>query len=81
MTVHVEYTAQLRVKTGRPTQAFELADGATVQDLLNAIAEQHDIQEFLAGSLLCFIGSSQAEPPQHLSDNDRVTLLTPISGG
>jgi molybdopterin converting factor small subunit len=81
MTIDVEYTAQLRVKTGMASQAFDLADGACVKDLLDAVSGQHDIQEFLAGSLLCFVGSSQAEPTQPLSDGARVTLLTPISGG
>ena len=81
MTVNVEYTAQLRVKTGMASESISLAEGACIKDLLDTVAGQHDIQEFLAGSLLCFVGSSQADPSQQLAEGDRITLLTPISGG
>ena len=81
MHVEVEYTAQLRVKVGASSEQFELEGAASVADLLEAVAGRHDIQEFLNGSLLCFVGASQAEASQPLSDGDHVTLLTPISGG
>lgn len=81
MLIDVEYTAQLRVKAGIPSEQFEIEDGAKLDDLLKAVAGQHDIQEFLNGSLLCFVGSSQADASHTLSDGDHVTLLTPISGG
>jgi len=81
MLIEVEYTAQLRVKAGISSEQFELQDGASVADLLEAVAGRHDIKEFLNGSLLCFVGAAQAEASQSLSDGDHVTLLTPISGG
>jgi len=81
MNVNVEYTAQLRLRTGTSSESIELNDGARVEDLIAAVGGRHDIQDFLPGSLLCFVGGSQAEADQSLSDGDQVTLVTPISGG
>ncbi|MDP6490574.1 MAG: MoaD/ThiS family protein [Kiritimatiellia bacterium] len=81
MKVEVEYTAQLKVKTGVSADSYELDEGARVSDLIKAVAAQHDIAEFLPSSLLCFVGGTQADDDQSLSDGDSVTLLSPISGG
>ena len=81
MIVHVEYTAQLRVRTGIAAEAIELGDGARIDDLIAALAGRYDIREFLPGNLLCFVDDSQADRAQVLADGDAITLLTPISGG
>ena len=90
MKVHAEYTAQLRDRAGCAGEDFELGEGATAADLLKAIADRHgaETRALVFGDdgrpspvLLCFVGSSQADWGDALSDAAEVTLMTPISGG
>lgn len=88
MNVTVEYTAQLRRQAGTASDQCALADGASLDDLAAAIANQRPAiasavvsDGRLAGDLQVFVGGKQAPRDTTLSDGDRVLLLSPISGG
>ena len=90
MKVHVEYTAQLRMRVGCAGDVFELGEAATTTALLRAIADRYgaEVRALLldedgqpSPTVLCFVGSEQADGERVLSDAAQVTLMTPISGG
>jgi molybdopterin converting factor small subunit len=92
MQVTVEYAAQVKKAAGCPEETVELAEGSSTGDLVQSLVEQHghELASVLCGedgglsrSILVFVGETQALPehPLPLKDNDRVTILSPISGG
>jgi molybdopterin converting factor small subunit len=90
MNIVVEYTAQLRDRTGCESEPFDVSDDATLADVLKAVVDRHgaDVAGLLldedaapSASLLCFIAEEQVVGSATLSDGDVVTLMTPISGG
>jgi len=92
MRIHVEYSAQLRVRAGCSAETLEVEEGAGLPQLLKAIAERHGdpMRDLLFGadgnvsrSILCFAADEQVDwqQPPSLADGARVTLMSPISGG
>ena len=90
MQVSVEYTAQIKRAAGRSKDSIELADGATVQSLIESLAGAADegLKRSLVTSdgrvqptLLVFVRDEQVRAGDSLHDGDVVTLLSPISGG
>lgn len=92
MTVHIEYVAQMKVAAGTNAQDLVLKQGATAQDAIMALAEQHgdDLATLLLGSqgalrdsTLVFVDEAQLawDRPQPLKDGDRLTVLAPLAGG
>jgi molybdopterin converting factor small subunit len=92
MKIRLEYVAQMKDAAGVPGELLELADAATVPDLLRAVAKAHG--DRLAGLLLdpagapratvlVFVGDDQvdADAPQPLRDGAVVTLMSPLAGG
>lgn len=92
MQVTLEYAGQIKRAAGVATESFDLPAEATALDLLRTAADAHgdDLRRILfdgAGrlhpSLLVFAGDAQiraADAPR-LKPGDRVTVLSPISGG
>lgn len=91
INVNVEYTAQLRVRAGCASDQIALEQG-TVTALFAAIAKRRGtaLKELLiaadggpAATILCFINDQQIDwqQPPTLRDGDRITLMSPISGG
>ncbi|MHC4875137.1 MAG: MoaD/ThiS family protein [Planctomycetota bacterium] len=92
MNVTVEYTAQIKRAAGTARESLDVADGATVADVLRIAAEQHDdsfrrlvltADSTPQPTLLIFVADEQvrAESAEPLTDGATVTLLAPISGG
>ena len=90
MQVAVEYTAQIKRAAGRAKDTVELADGATVQSLIESLATsaEDSLKRTLVNAegrvqptLLIFIRDEQVRVDACLRDGDVVTLLSPISGG
>ncbi len=90
MQVSVEYTAQIKRAAGRSKDTIELTDGATVQTLIESLAESADDslkRSLVTGdgrmqpTLLVFVRDEQVRSADTLNDGDTVTLLSPISGG
>lgn len=91
MTINVQYSAQLRIKTGRTEETFKLPDGANTRDLVGKILGQYgdDVRPILAGGAnevplaLGFVDGAQIDwkNPPALRDGGEVVLMSPISGG
>jgi len=81
MTVAVRGFAQLRDRLKQPACAVTLPVGATGQDLLRALREQHpDAAAWLAVSRLA-VNCEFVSDEVLLRDGDEVALLPPVSGG
>jgi molybdopterin converting factor small subunit len=92
MQVTIEFAAQLKRAAGTATETVDVEPGCSVQQLIADVAGRHG--DPLSGlllnnggvlhpSILLFVSDEQVrwETPRALSDNDTVTLLSPISGG
>ena len=84
MKITVSYTAQARDAAGTASEPVELPDGATVKDLVAAVAGKHG--ESLGKiidhpSIIIVVGDEQAPTDRVLHDGDSITVLSPISGG
>jgi molybdopterin synthase catalytic subunit/molybdopterin synthase sulfur carrier subunit len=79
--VHVRLGAGLSNLAGRAQLQVELPPGATVDDLLRRVGDDHpDIASGL-GSALTVVGGSQAGSDRELEEGERVALLLPVAGG
>jgi molybdopterin converting factor small subunit len=89
--IGVRYMAQLRTAAGTAAEDVELAELATVADLLARLAALHggalrplllDPEGRAHPTVLVFVGDVQAESRDApLRQGDVVTLLSPIAGG
>ena len=92
MNVTVEYTAQIKRAAGTARESVDVADGATIADVLQAAAAQHDdafrrlvltADGTPQPTLLVFVADEQVrlDSAEPLTDGTTLTLLSPISGG
>ena len=90
MQVSVEYTAQIKRAAGRAKDSVQLSDGATVQTLIESLADSAEdaLKRSLVTTdgrvqptLLVFVRDEQVRAADTLKDGDSITLLAPISGG
>jgi len=81
MRIAVRLGSGLSRLAGRSRLEVDLADGATVGDLLDRVAG--DRPELGAGlpSVLTVVRGTQVAGDRVLSDGDEVALLIPIAGG
>jgi molybdopterin converting factor small subunit len=81
MHIAVRLGSGLARLAGRSRLELDLADGATVRDLLDRVAgERPELRSGLP-SVLTVVRGSQVASDRVLSDGDEVALLIPISGG
>lgn len=92
MQVTVEYAAQIKRAAGRSSDVFTFDGRCTLPVLLDRVVQQHggDFATILTGgdgnlrpSILLFHGDRQIRPdePAEFRDGDRLTIMSPISGG
>ena len=91
MKVTVEYAAQVKKATGKGGEDVELPDGSSLQELVHTIATQYsdEVSRVLLNetgqlhpSILVFVDDEQLRDSDALlADGQRVTFLSPISGG
>lgn len=90
MQIVINYMAQLRARTGTSSEVIDLPEGSSARDLVAALADSHnrDVAALLVedsgtpvSTLLFFVGEDRRGWEEVLHDGDRVTLMTPISGG
>jgi molybdopterin converting factor small subunit len=81
MRIAVRLGSGLSRLAGRSRLELELADGATVGDLLDRVAG--DRPELGAGmpSVLTVVRGTQVAGDRVLADGDEVALLIPVAGG
>ena len=81
MRVRVRLGAGLSRFADAPLLSIDLAEGASVDDLLDALGAE---QPALAGALrsaLPVLAGTHVERTQRLSAGDEVALLIPVAGG
>jgi len=79
MRVRVLYFGVLREKLRSDAAYLELAEGATVADVLNVYRER--MTEFAWDSIAMAVNQEYARAGDVLKDGDEVALLPPVSGG
>jgi molybdopterin converting factor subunit 1 len=82
MVVHVRLFAMLRERAGKGSVEVELAEGATVDDALKAIGQQHDLDDLIARMPVTMaVNRDYAAVDQTLTEGDELALIPPVSGG
>lgn len=92
MKVTVEYSAQLKKTIGHATEEIDVADEATVQQVVEDIArrEGEPVEGLilaregrLSSSILLCVNDEQVfwSTSRTLEDGDTITITTPIAGG
>lgn len=81
MRVTVLYFAAARERAGTGSEAFDVEDGATARDALDAACARHPPLRAVADKLRLAVDQQFASPDQRLRDGSEVALIPPVSGG
>ncbi len=81
MNVIVRYHGIIGDMLRRKTQQVEMADAATVADLLAAISDGDEGAQMILKQTRAFIDGKQADRAAPLADGAEVTFMRPIAGG
>jgi molybdopterin converting factor small subunit len=80
VTVTVRLSGPLAQSLGA-RRSLGMGEGATVYDLLEAIAREAGIEPRDAGTLAVVAGGSFLARSQLLADGDELDVLVPVAGG
>ncbi|HEU0236815.1 MAG TPA: MoaD/ThiS family protein [Candidatus Limnocylindrales bacterium] len=81
MRIRVRLGAGLSRFAEAPLLSIDLADDASVEDLLAALGTQQPSLEPALDSVLPVVSGTQVEREQRLRAGDEVALLIPVAGG
>jgi molybdopterin converting factor small subunit len=81
MRIRVRLGAGLSRFADAPSLSVDLADGASVEDLLAAVGAQQPSLAPALTAALPVVAGTHAERRQTLQDGDEVALLIPVAGG
>jgi molybdopterin converting factor subunit 1 len=81
MHVRVLYLGMLRDLVGREREAVQLADGARLLDLYDALEKRFPKLQGFRNSLALAVNCEYAAPTTQLKEDDEVALIPPVSGG
>jgi sulfur-carrier protein len=81
MRIDVRLGPGLSRLAGGPRLAVDVADGATVGDLLGRVAEEQPVLAAGLPSALTVVRGTQVGDERVLAEGDEVALLTPVAGG
>ena len=81
MRVRVLFFGMLKDVAGKPSDVIELADGASVRDMLARYESQMPRLKESLPSLAVAVNQQYAGPDTKLKPDDEVALLPPVSGG
>lgn len=81
MRVRVLFFGVLKEMVGKSLDLIELADGASVRDLLAIYQSQNPGLKESLPSLALAVNQEYAGPDTQLRENDEIALLPPVSGG
>ena len=92
ITITIEFTAQLKQAANIASEEISVATNSTARDAILQVATLHgealqrillSETETISSALLIFIGDEQVVDLKSftLSEGDRMTLMSPISGG
>ena len=81
MRVKVLLFARLREIAGQSTLTCDVAEGATIADVWQAVAARHPGLAPFGGNISCARNEDFARPHTRVSAGDEVAFLPPVSGG
>jgi MoaD family protein len=81
MNVHVQFYAQLRDLIGARELEVQLAEGATVRDLLEKIYAQQPALRAHEKSILIGAGVEFVDRNYELKPDEEIAIMPPVQGG
>lgn len=81
MRIQVLYFAFFRERLGMSEQTVELADGSSVGDALDRLANQHDVIGAMRGRFRAAVNQEMQSEEWLLHDGDELALIPPVAGG
>lgn len=81
MKVHVQFYSQLRDLAGAPELIVDLAEGATVTDLLERIYEKVPTLRSRDKSILVGAGVEFVDRNYQLKPDEEISVMPPVQGG
>ena len=81
MKIHVQFYAQLRDLVGMRELDLELAEGATIRDLLNQIYAQQPVLRSHDKSILIGAGVDFVDRNYELKPGEEIAFMPPVQGG
>ncbi|MDA0747525.1 MAG: molybdopterin converting factor subunit 1 [bacterium] len=81
MKVKVLFFASCRDVVGMRESEIELAEGATVVDLMDGIAAEHVRFKKMEASLMVSVNQEYVDRDAPLKEGDEVAFIPPVSGG
>ncbi len=81
MKIHVQFYAQLRDLIKTRELEVELAEGATVRDLLEKIYTQQPVLRAHDKSILIGAGVEFVDRNYKLKSGDEISIMPPVQGG
>jgi MoaD family protein len=81
MKARVQFYAQLRDLAGIREQDFDLAEGATVGDLLSQIYAQYPSLRAHDKSILIGAGVEFVDRNYQLKSGEEISIMPPVQGG
>ena len=81
MKIHVQFYAQLRDLIGTRELEVELAEGATVRDLLENIYARQPALRPHDNSILIGAGVEFVDRNYKLKSGDEISIMPPVQGG
>jgi MoaD family protein len=81
MKVTVKFFAALREVIGKPEIEQELPPGATVQDLLNLLTQEHPVLSRYVSHINVAVNRKYVDLQTTLQQGDEVACLPPVGGG
>jgi MoaD family protein len=81
MKIKLKPLAFFRQVLGAPELSYEIAEGATAEDLLEDIFRKHPVLEKSRGHVVVTINKTAVMLTETLREGDEVSILPPVSGG
>src|SRR5512145_119941 len=82
MVIDVRLFAMLRERAGRESVTVEVAEGATVGQVVDAVAREHDLADLIARMpVVMAVNREYARADATLVEGDELALIPPVSGG
>ncbi len=80
MTVTVRFFASYAESLGVPSMVMDLADGATVSEVMKTVSRLPGASKLPPAPLVA-VNHSYAPPTRVLIEGDEVALIPPVAGG
>ena len=81
MKIEVLFFASIRDLAGRDQETVEVAEGASVEDLVQTLTLRYPALTPALGSLRFAVNEDFVDTSQTLSAGDQLAFLPPVSGG